>query len=182
MAGAAGSPILKMIALFLLLAGFPCCFGQTSTNVRPSLPLADSRPTYWGGTNAGLQLSLSVDPAKIQRGDKITLHLKTRNHTETNLLFDAGLPIVNESQIIVECPDGRRISHNIWLDEERELTIKPGESHLGDFTGDHWLDRMEYNPEKKGNTKFDTKRLQGVHKITWKLRNALSNTVEVRVE
>ena len=140
------------------------------------------QPVFWGETNAGLQLSLSVDPAKIQRSGKLTLHMKARNHTNTNLHFDASVPWVNESQIIVLCPDGRRIVRNIWVDERRRLVIALGESDLGKFNSDTLLDVSEYNPKKQGDTKYDSKRLQGVHKITWKLKNAVSNTAEVRVE
>ena len=53
MVAAAGSPIMKTIALFLLLACLPCCFGQTDTNLIATGDWSESVTDSGGATLRG---------------------------------------------------------------------------------------------------------------------------------
>jgi hypothetical protein len=118
------------VGTFVLLLGL---VASAATNVSTTPTTATVQPVVWGQTNGVLQLSLAAQPSEIKKGGKFTLVFKARIHASTNLVFDAVIPTVNGSGIVVVFPDGSKTVHNSCRDKAYQLTIPPGESNLGSF-------------------------------------------------
>ncbi len=136
----------------------------------------------WGERANGLQLSISAITSVITTSDKLMVHFRARNLSADRMHIDAAIPSGNGSRIDVVHPDGSHGGLNVWADRIMSTVLVPGENDLGVYDVTGALDKLEYNAKKEGDGKYDRRRLPGVHKITWVLRETRSNSIDIKLE
>lgn len=141
--------------------------------------------TVWGPIIEGVQLSIDISPRtlslfELKSGKRdIRAVFKARNFNEETVIFDAGLPNVNESEIHITEPDGTKILHSLWNDAVMNFPLEPGQHTLGEYIISTLVGTWSFVDYEK-RTLESAKR--GTYQITWKLNGLMSNTLEFYIK
>ena len=133
----------------------------------------------WGEIKNNIQLSLNASTPTCHLPSQCVLSFRARNLLEQNQLFDARLPITNQSKLIIKDPDGevREVNFPSTTDAPIDFILPPGETSLGSF-----------HEEVLGVTEWSSgwfpraETLKGSYQIAWELNHILSNTITVEIK